>query len=385
MRLLILTTIAPTIRGFLMPFAQHFRNLGWQVDAMANGVSNCDDCRANFDNIWEVAWSRSPLDVNNFSRSINRVQSLVRQNKYDIVHVHTPVASFVARLALREVRLQGKLKVVYTAHGFHFYKGGSPLKNTAFRSLEKLAGRWTDYLVVMNQEDREAALRYRIVAPDRVRYMPGIGIDTALYNAEQITEPAIAAVRSEIGLGKNEPLFVMVAEFIRRKRHKVVLQAFARLAHRRAHLALVGDGPLMDEQRALAQELGIVERVHFMGHRNDVSTIMRSSVATLLPSVQEGLPRCVMESMSLKTPVIGSDIRGTRDLLCDDCGLLVRAGDIEGFARAMSWILANPDKARAMGFRGHAKIVTGFDTRNIVALHERLYADAVGEELPFAG
>jgi glycosyltransferase involved in cell wall biosynthesis len=127
--------------------------------------------------------------------------------------------------------------------------------------------------------------------------------------------------------------------------------------------------------KRLAARLGIGDRVHFLGERRDIAALIRASVATVLPSRREGLPRSVMESLSLGVPVIGSDIRGTRDLLADGCGLLVRIGDIEGFAGAMNWVLEHPDEARAMGRRGLAEMEK-YDVSCIVRLHEAVYRDS---------
>src|SRR5207249_867737 len=126
--------------------------------------------------------------------------ALVAAEGYDLVHVHSPVAAFVTRMALRRMRRQGKPRVIYTAHGFHFYQGSPRVRGTLFRTLERLAGRWTDHLVVINREDEAAALKYGIVPPQRLRYMPGIGVDTQVYSAASVPAADIAAVRGELRL-----------------------------------------------------------------------------------------------------------------------------------------------------------------------------------------
>jgi glycosyltransferase involved in cell wall biosynthesis len=380
-RLLIAATIAPTLRAFLLPIARHFRKQGWQVDAMAQGVSSCPECSKAFDRTWEVEWSRNPLDPRNLLQTPHFVRELVRRQGYDLVHVHTPVGAFVTRYALRHLRRQGKPQVIYTAHGFHFYEGGHPLRNALFLALERVAGRWTDYLVVINREDERAAQRYRIVSADRVRYTPGIGVDTDAYRPEAVSRAQVEKVRQELKLGPGDQLLLMVAEFIPRKRHSDILRAFARvpspLASGAVHLALAGGGPLEEQMKALTRELNLAERVHFMGFRDDVPALIRASVATVLCSEQEGLPRSVMESLSLQVPVIGTDIRGTRDLLeqtpvRDECGLLVPLGDTGALARAMLWILGHAREAENLGRLGRERMAD-YDVKRIVALHSALY------------
>ena len=379
-RLLMVSTIAPTLNAFLLPFAHHFRALGWQVDGMANGISQCENCKATFDHTWEAAWSRNPLDPRNLVRLPGHVRRLVEREGYDLVHVHTPVGAFVTRYALRGLRQRRRVQVIYTAHGFHFYQGGQRWKNAAFVALEKMAGRWTDYLVVINHEDEQAAQEYQLVPPDRVRYMPGIGVDTDHYRPTMVSSAEVEAVRAEIGLGPEDKLLLMVAEFIPRKRHEDVLRAFAQLERPHAHLAFAGRGPLMESMKALALELGVSERSHFIGYRNDIPAVMRACVATILPSEQEGLPRSVMESLSLQVPVIGSDIRGTRGLLQEGGGRLFALGNTAELTETMAWFADHGPEAAEMGRRGREQMVAVYAQQHIVALHSGLYAEALGQD-----
>ena len=375
---LFVTTIPGTLRAFLLPFAQHFRAKGWRVDAMAQGISTCPKCLHSFDRVWEVEWSRNPLDPQNLIVAPQQIRYAIAQQDYDIVHVHTPVAAFVTRYALNNLRKKGKPKVIYTAHGFHFYRGGKPLKNLSFLALEKLAGRWTDYLVVINREDEEAAKRYGIVPAQRVCYTPGIGVDTEYYSPSAVPEAEVVRVRQELGLSAQTPLFLSIAEFNPGKRHQDILKALARLGRSNVHMAFAGTGPLMEQMKLLASDLGMKECVHFLGYRRDVPALIRACAATLLASEREGLPRSVMESLCLEVPVIGTQTRGIRDLLEGECGLIVKLGDVEGLAGAMAWMLDNPEEAGMMGKRGRERMAT-YDIRHVIKLHESLYTEIISE------
>ncbi|NJL80030.1 MAG: glycosyltransferase family 4 protein [Richelia sp. RM2_1_2] len=379
--LLIVTTIPETLTAFLLPFARHFRSLGWKVDAMACGISTYDQCKKEFDCVWEVEWSRNPLNPRNLLVAPGQIQAAMQQGKYDLVHVHTPVAAFVTRYALRNYRNQGRTKVIYTAHGFHFHSGGSILKNTAFLGLEKLAGNWTDYLVTINREDEAAAKHYQLISPDKVRYMPGIGVDFNYYSSHTTNDTDVEQVRRELGLDSETKLLLSVAEFIPRKHPQDILRAFASINPIDACLAFAGDGDLFEEMQQLATQLGIEEKVRFLGHRNDIPTLMMAAFATILASEQEGLPRSVMESLCLETPVIGSDIRGTRDLVSSDCGILFPVGDIEKLASAIKYLLNHPQSASMMGRRGRERM-NNFDLRHILKLHETLYSEALSLKSP---
>lgn len=379
-RLLIVTTISATLNDFFGSFARYFRAKGWRVDGMAMGVSTDPQCLENFDRVWEVEWSRNPLAPQNLRVAPQQIREVLAQHDYNLVNVSTPVAAFVTRYALNDLRKQGKLKVIYTAQGFHFYRGGERLKNAIFLGLERLAGRWTDYVVVVNREDEEAAKGYRIVPPERVRYIPGTGLNRDRYSSDAIPDAEVMRVRQELRLSPETPLFLSVAEFIPRKHPEDILRAFARLARPEAHLAFAGDGQLEDEMQQLASDLGVQDRVHFLGFRRDVPALMRASVATLLASEQEGLPNCVMESLCLGIPVIGTEIRGTQDLLEGGCGVLVKVGDVEGLARAMTWVLDCPEDARSMGERGRNRM-TPYELQHILEQYEALYAEAAPQHV----
>jgi glycosyltransferase involved in cell wall biosynthesis len=374
-RLLMVTTLPCTLTSFLLPFAAHFRSQGWQVDAMSCGISQDAKCLAGFDRVWDVEWSRNPLDPRNLLGTPGKIREIVIREKYDLVHVHTPVAAFVTRYALKDLRDRLQLKVIYTAHGFHFYKGGNPAKNTAFINLEKLAGKWTNHLVTINHEDKAAALHHGLVSPQNIHYMPGIGVDLKYYNRHTVSDVAVANVRQELGVSQHTPLLLSVAEFTTRKHHVDAIAAFAKLARKDVHFALAGNGPLMANMKELATKLGVIDRIHFLGNRTDVPVLMKAACANILVSAQEGLPRCVLESLALEVPTIGTKIRGTQDLLEGGCGLLVDVGDVDALAAAMTWVLDRPQDAAEMAKLAYKRIAT-YDLEVIIQLHEQLYLAA---------
>jgi glycosyltransferase involved in cell wall biosynthesis len=368
-KLLVVTTVPITIRSFLLPFIKHFRSLGWQVDGMAQGISADQDCVENCDRIFDIQWSRNVFDPRNLLAGVSRVKEVVTEGKYDLVHVHTPIAAFVTRYALKNVK---KTQVIYTAHGFHFYRGGSAVKNAIFLSLEKLAGSWTDYLITINQEDAAAAKKYNFLPTEKIYYTRGIGVDTEYYASGKVSSENLTQVRQELSLSENDTLLLAIAEFTPRKRHRDLINALAKVANPQVHLALAGEGPIRPEIEELAQKLGIKQQVHFLGYRRDIPTLIQAADAVLLVSQQEGLPRSIMEAMCLNTPVIGSNIRGTRDLLENDCGLLVELGDTDALAQAMIQVVKNPDSLAVMAEKAQAKIVS-YDLKAIIQQYTDIY------------
>ena len=374
-RLLIVTTVSATLRAFLFPFADHFRALGWKVDAMASGASTCPDCALHFLRCHDANWSRSPFALRNLlllPGLFAQVRAAIATG-YDIVHVHTPVAAFITRLALALPLAGSRPRVLYTAHGFHFQPGNRWFSNLIYISLERLAGRWTDYLITINQADELAARRLVLVPPGHLFPMPGVGLDRDYFHPDAVPPAVVESLRLRLGIPATDPVFVMIAEFIPRKRHQDALLALARLTAQNWHLVFVGTGPCRPSVETLTKALGLLERVHFVGQQADVRPFIRLARAVFLTSEQEGLPRSLMESLSSGIPVIGSDIRGIRDLVTPQNGKLFPLGDIPALAAAFAWFLEHPALAAHMGElarQGTAR----YSISHILRLHEELYA-----------
>jgi len=375
--LLYIATISATLRHFLNPYARHLRGAGWRVEAAANGAAADEDLRAAFDDVHELPLSRSIFDVGGMFAAYKAV-ARVLADAPDIVHVHTPIASFLTRLAARRLPAARRPIVVYTAHGFHFHREGRRVTNLVFLSAERLAGRWTDRLIVINDEDFEAATRHRIVPARRLIRMPGIGLDTTTYSRSSLEPGATDAARVALGVAPGAPMFVAVGELNRNKRHADAIAALAAMRRRDAVLVLLGEGdhrPRLEEQ---AKHLGLVDRVVFGGFVADPRPVVAGATALVHPSRREGLSRSVMEALALDVPVIASAARGNAELVADS-GAVVPIGDVAALAAAMDRLADAPDEAVEMGRRGRERIVERYDLAALIARHERLYEELLAE------
>ena len=285
--------------------------MGWRVEAAANGATVAPELDGAFDRLHELPLSRSVLDVRGIVRTLNDLSRILATG-YDIVHVHTPIAAFVTRLAVRRMPAGARPAVVYTAHGFHFYRRGGRVSNAMFLTAERLAGRWTDRLVVINAEDHAAALQHRIVPGRRLVLMPGIGVDTTWYSRSAVPADEIVASLTRLGIEPGTPVFAVVGELSLRKRPFDVAAAIGLMNHRECHLLLLGDGPERARVEAAIRESGAGDRIHLIGEVADVRPYVVASAALVLASRMEGLPRCVMEALSLEVPVVATDARGSR-------------------------------------------------------------------------
>jgi glycosyltransferase involved in cell wall biosynthesis len=378
--LLYVATISATLRHFMGPYARHLRSNGWRVEAAAHGADDDNALRAAFDDVHELPLSRSILDVLGMVAGYRAIARLLSAAP-DIVHVHTPIASFLTRLAVRRRPAASRPKVVYTAHGFHFHRQGRWITNLLFRTAERLAGRWTDRLIVINDEDDWAARRHRIVPTSRLVRMPGVGLDTTYYSRAAVDPTAVANLRTAFGAADGAAMFVAVGELNRNKRHTDAIAALAAMRRRDAVLLLVGDGEARSRLERLASQLGVEDRVVITGFVTDVRPILVGATALIHPSQREGLSRSVMEALALEVPVVASTARGNAELVRDS-GAIVAIGDVVGLASAMDRLAERTVEARDMGQRGRERMVNRYDLDALIAQHERLYADLVQERGP---
>lgn len=383
LRLLFVTTMAGTAQAFLLPYADYFRGQGWSVDLAASETAAGPELQPHFNHIIEMRWKRKIRPLSRLVKAGWQIRRLLCSGDYDVVHVHTPIAAFVTRLACVGLAPTGRPKVVYTAHGFHFHRNGKWFKNVLFRRFEKFVGRWTNALIVINREDEAEARRMRMVGRSPIIYMAGIGIERRCYARTRFYGEQIRAFRESLGVSDKVALMVMVAEFNPGKRHADLLHAMALCQWHDLQVVFAGTGPLQPAMQTLAEQLGLSSRCHFLGFVRNVPLLCAASQLMALPSEREGLPRAIMEAMAAGLPVVGADSRGIRDLLENDCGLLHRVGDVPRLAAAMERLISTPELAVRLAANAAVKI-EDYDVQPLLAAHERLYRALCLDEDPGA-
>jgi glycosyltransferase involved in cell wall biosynthesis len=365
-RALFVATVPNTLTAFLLEYARYFQERGWTVDAAASGISQSALCRKTFDAVYDVEFARSLWRLGNYTKGISQIASLVQSGSYDIVHVHSPIASVLTRFALRNHKTP---LIVYTAHGFHFFKGNNFLKNRFYYTAEKIAAQWTDYLVLINEEDFQAARGLKTIPSERVLLTDGIGVQIQKYDSATANAHA---KEWHLPLPAGSEYVLMVGEFIERKRPWDAIAAFAHVPNPNVHLVMAGTGRLLEKMKLFARHQQLADRVHFIGFRNDIAELLRNARALLLPSEQEGLPRCILEAFCAETPVIGTNIRGTRDLLKDGAGLLVNVARPDEIAEKIQLLLN--DEALGQSLSACAKTrVQRYSFESVVPAYENIY------------
>lgn len=348
---LLLASVYSHLAAFHIPHIKLLQAMGCEVHA---GASSSQGRREKVEETgavcWEIPFERSPYSFATIS-SYRRLKDLFLNQSFDLIHVHTPVAAFLGRYLAKATK-QGS--VLYTAHGFHFYKG-APLQNwLVYYNAERLAARWTDALIVMNSEDFTNAKRLGFRPGQNLFLVRGVGVDLEKYTTLKTNN----AIRGRLGIPGTDVVVTIVAEMNKNKNHEFILDAWKLVARRqgRCHLLLVGDGKLETPLRRKVKDKGI-PRVRFMGYREDVPQILAETDIAALVSKREGLPRFLIEAMASGKPIVATDIRGNRDLVKDGYnGILVKLGDSRALALALQKLIENPDLRVAMGQNGRMKV-----------------------------
>lgn len=257
----------------------------------------------------QVDIERSPAKLKSNYRAYKQIKTLMKKECFEALHCHTPMGGVVGRLAANAT---GTKPVLYTAHGFHFYRG-CPLKNKLiYQTAETFLARYTDAQITINQEDYAAAQKFPLRG--KAYYVPGIGVDVQKIASVQVDR---VAKRKELGIPEDAFAFLTVGELIPRKGHELLIRAFAKSNISGAQLLICGSGREKEHLTALIKELGISDRAHLLGFRNDIYELLKCADAFVFPSKQEGLPVALMEAMAAGLPCIASRIRGNVDLLPD--------------------------------------------------------------------
>jgi glycosyltransferase involved in cell wall biosynthesis len=367
MKILYVATISRTVHAFLVPHIEMLVRDGHRVDVACNMVTDEDDrllklgCR-----YFNLPFQRSPLSGKNIS-AYRALKKLVKSEHYDLVHTHTPVASACVRLACS--RIPG-VKVYYTAHGFHFYKGAPFFNWLVYYQTERWLSRFTDVLITINDEDYARA-RDSFNAK-KVVLIPGVGIDTDRISNIRIDK---TAKRADLGIPAADTVILSVGELNVNKNHRTVIRALARLRDNDLTYVICGRGAEATRLIRLINRRKLSDKVRLLGFRPDVLEIIQIADLYVLPSFREGLSVSLMEGIAAGLPCVVSDIRGNRDLIqSGKGGLLCPPGDVGAFASAIATIISDRTAAGRMG-RWNRESVNRYSLASVLPQISELYRE----------
>ena len=336
-KVLFTATVDSHILQFHIPFLKLFKDKGYEVHVATNGNEEIPYCDVKH----FIPFERNPLKINNI-KAIFKLKKICDFEKFDIIHTHTPMGSVVTRLAANNSRKKYHTRVLYTAHGFHFFKGASLINWLLFYPVEKVLARYTDTLILINKEDYELAKRKFKKCKD-IQYVPGVGIDENKFNFSLSNKEKIELRKS---LGLNEDSFVMIypAELSNRKRQIWLINTISNLLYKNSniHLLLPGKDSLNGKCQQLVSELNLDNQVHFLGYRKDIPSLLKISDLALSTANQEGLPVNIMEAMFVGLPIVATNCRGNRDLVKDNVnGYLIELNDKSSFSKMVESLYKN--------------------------------------------
>lgn len=347
--------------GFFKSLIRQLLDEGHVVDIATNemnGECPVPDCYREWGcRVYPITCTRSPFNSGNI-RAIGEIKRIVKENKFDIVHCHTPIAAACTRMACRSQRKKG-LRVIYTAHGFHFY-AGAPLKNwLIYYPVEWLCSWHTDTLITINTEDYERAKK-QFHANETV-YVPGVGIDAKKFGDQSNGK----RIRKEFNI--NNFMLLSVGELNANKNHEAVIRAVAGLG---LTYVIVGEGELKEHLKQIADKWGA--KVLLTGFRNDVVDFYAAADAYILPSIREGLNVSLMEAMASGLPCAVSNIRGNADLIDSAGGALFNPTSVNEVIQALETLISG-DRT-SMGLHNKIKI-NSYDITSINETMNEVYGE----------
>lgn len=327
-KVLVLASVASMISQFNMPNIRLLLDMGFEVHIACNFKKGSTCSRQEITQLQKALrklqvtchqWDcpRDIFPISQCFRAYWQLRQLIKRHQFAWMHCHSPVGGVLARLAAGK-----KLPVVYTAHGFHFYKG-APVKNwLLYYPVEKLLASRTDLLITLNQEDYCLAKRSLFVG--KACYIPGVGIDTSRFCS---AEAAKRELCRKYRIPQDALLLVSAGELSKRKNHRIVIEALAAMQRQDVYYLLCGQGALREKLRRYADKAGVLDHIRMPGYQEQMSWIFQNADVFVFPSIQEGMPVALMEAMAAGLPCVVSDIRGNRELVDDaekhsyqDCG-----------------------------------------------------------------
>ena len=368
--------IIATVSGFAAQFEMNnihiLQSLGYEVHYAANFHNphyGKDNRRLNGTGIicHQVDFARSPFCIRENGKAYMQLKKLMREHTFGIIHCHTPVGGALGRIAARKYRKNGT-KVLYTAHGFHFFQGAPIWNWLLYFPIEWMLARDTDVLITINEEDYNRAKKYLVVKNRRVEKVQGVGIDIEEYQTYQLDKEE---KRKELGILSDQYLLISIGELTKRKNHQIVIKALALIKRgcrkKKIKYLICGEGPERKRLERLIKKEGLEDIVLLSGYRTDAKELLKISDCFLFPSRQEGLPVALMEAMAVGIPVVCSRIRGNKDLLSQGKWLVEQSP--KAYKKAIIEVMKGEQK-------GYTALSASCDRKAVEKEYRRIYVQA---------
>lgn len=302
---------------------------------------NCSELPIKF---YDSHTYRNILSLKDNYTAYKNLCNLLKKGEVEVIHCNTPVGGLIGRICGKKYKVK---KVIYTAHGFHFYKGAPIFNNTVLKWAEKIMAHWTDVLITLNEEDYQAAKKMKLKKNGKVYKIPGVGIETNIYKNICIDRNKL---RQSINIKDSDFVCISIGRLDKNKNNKACIESIYQMHRKDVHLIICGEGDELNELLQLVNKLGMNDRVHFLGFRRDIPNLLYISDIFISLSEREGLPRVTMEAMAAGLPCIVSEIRGNVDLIENNRGgFLVNSNKISEISKFIFKIYDNKEFRTSMG------------------------------------
>lgn len=343
-KVLILASVASMIDQFNIPNIKLLQNIGYEVHVACNFESG-NTC--SFEKIqrlkeylnelsvkyYQINFERNILKITDNLKAYKEVKNILLENKYKFLHCHSPIGGVVGRIAGHKTQT----KVIYTAHGFHFFKGAPLINWLLYYPIEKYLSKYTDILITINQEDYKRAQTFYA---KKVEYIPGVGIDTETIKNTLVDKKR---KREELDLTEENIVLLSVGELNKNKNHSIVIKALAKINNPNIYYLICGQGNLKEELQGLIKKLNLEKNVKFLGFRKDIYELCKISDIFVFPSKREGLSVALMEAICCNLPIICSNIRGNNDLVENEINGFLVKNSIEEYGKKINFLIKDKE------------------------------------------
>lgn len=381
MKILHICAVGFTVKNLLKPQINYFLSKGLSVEVACSPGLDVEQLQQQGYVIHAIQTERRIDPVSNLS-SVYQLAQLMRERHYDLVHVHTPIAAVLGRLA---AKLAGVKRIVYTAHGFPFHDCSSKSQYRFYFNIEKFSALLTDLILSQSYEDVMTAQKSGLCPPEKIRYL-GNGVDIDHFNHDRLNPAEQAQLRASLGIPDTANLIVgTIGRLTRKKGSGYLIEATAKLLTQfpNLHILVIGGQlstdpePFQLELVERIQKLGLEKQVTLTGYREDTPELLGLlDIFTLPTFTHEGLPRSILEAMSMGLPVVATDIRGCREaIIHEETGLIIPPQSSEKLAEALSKLLSNQDLRQAYGKAGRKRVEAEYDERIVFERLQTAYKD----------
>ncbi len=355
-----------------LAYLEYFQKKGYEVH-LAN---NTDLLLPYATKKIKIPISRTPFHWQNI-KAIWQLRKVIAQEKYSLISCSTPMGGVVARLASAKAIKLKQTKLIYTAHGFHFFKGCPWLNYLIYYPVERYLIKYTDVLITINEEDYKFAQKHFKTV---VKYIKGIGFNENRLKTK-LTLKEQFQYRQHLGLSKNDFVILYIAEISKRKRQKYLIKTMAQIKDKNIKLLLAGRSNLSSDINSYIQKFHLEDRVKVLGFRPDIANLLDIADLVISVSKQEGLPLNIMEAMYKEKPIIVTDCRGNRDLITNKVnGLVVPLNDAKALITAINYLKENYSYAKTLG-KNNQPAILEYSINNILKEYVKVYEQLLGKEV----